>query len=96
MPKGDGSGHDLKNENLLLEKVVVGANFAQSQYLEAAASYQRAGGFFDCLPLHVCTRDVCCSSAQAWLKLDCDEAASNKAKEMVEKALLCEPTSVKS
>ena len=37
-----------------------------------------------------------CSSARAWPKRDTDPAASNNAKEMPEKALLHDPTSVEA
>ena len=55
---------------------------AQKQCVEVAASCKRAVDLFDCLPLTVRAREMlvvlCCNSAQAWLKVDCDEAAANR------------------
>ena len=69
--------------------------FSQRQYSVAATTYKRAADFSEGVPVNR-VNESCRQSAQASLKLDCDDAVSNNEMEMAEKALLHEPTRVKA
>jgi len=74
--------------------------FNRKEFQEALASYQQAMDLFSDIPLNAPARamlaSLYCNSAQAWLKLGSDHAASNSARAMAEKALEHEPTNVKA